>query len=261
MSPSFSGLSVLVTRPEEQAHSLIEAIEARRGLALRAPMLSIRSRVGEEQVAANAKRAVDAHCLIFVSRNAVIHGVKALRALNIDAGNVKAFAVGSGTAAALEGRGFTNIEVPSEEFSSIGLLALDALQRRTIANRQIVIFRGLGGRELLGASLRERGAEVHYCECYERRHSDVSLREILGASHVQCPDLTLASSVEVLTSFTAKLKREGLRDLFKTQMLVVSSRIARQVIEQGFTYPPVIVDNPSDEAVIIGIERWLNSQL
>jgi uroporphyrinogen-III synthase len=49
-----------------------------------------------------------------------------------------------------------------------GLLALPDLQSQALAGREMVIFRGVGGRDALGRELRARGARVTFCEVYRQ---------------------------------------------------------------------------------------------
>jgi uroporphyrinogen-III synthase len=53
-------------------------------------------------------------------------------------------------------------------FDSESVLALPAFQAPAVAGRRVLILRGDGGRDLLGDTLRARGAEVEYLTCYHR---------------------------------------------------------------------------------------------
>jgi uroporphyrinogen-III synthase len=71
-------------------------------------------------------------------------------------------------------------------------LALPALQN--VQSKKIVIFRGEGGRELLGDSLKARGAFVVYAECYRRSQAQTDLAVLLASK----PDALTLSSSETL---------------------------------------------------------------
>ena len=73
--------------------------------------------------------------------------------------------------------GATEVIVPSERFDSEALLALPELE--TVAGKRIAIFRGEEGRELLGDTLRARGASVEYVACYRRVQPPADIRPLL----------------------------------------------------------------------------------
>ena len=74
--------------------------------------------------------------------------------------------VGGASVRALERFGITGVVAPQGRYDSESLLDLPALA--AVNGRRVVIFRGEGGRELLGETLRARGAVVEYAECYRR---------------------------------------------------------------------------------------------
>src|SRR5262249_52736161 len=100
---------------------------------------------------------------VFVSANAVEYGVGDAAAWSP---KLIAFAPGPGTAAALAAVGVTNVRLPTTTMDSEGLLALPEFQ--TATGKRIVIFRGGGGREMLGETLASRGAAVDHVDCYRR---------------------------------------------------------------------------------------------
>ena len=73
-------------------------------------------------------------------------------------------AVGKKTHNALLNLGINSISPLQQD--SEGLLTLSQLQ--LVKNRDVIIVRGDGGRELIAESLKERGAKVQYIEAYQR---------------------------------------------------------------------------------------------
>lgn len=254
------GVSVLVTRPQAQAESLSQAIERDGGTAIRAPMLIIGS-LKDDARASSVVAGIDAFDVaVFVSRNAVEFGLDLLAEEDRALTGQAVFAVGLGTAGALRSLGVEHVQAPTSEFSSEGLLRMDGLAEKRITGKRVVIFRGAGGREHLARTLERRGAEVVYCECYERRKPEIVLAEVLKANDVKVPDIGLATSIEALDNLAEKIEEEGIERLFDMQMLVVGSRVGQEVESLGFTNEPLVVENPSDESIIKRLRNWVNDE-
>jgi len=261
MGKRLKGYTVLVSRPYNQAVSLGAKIEDEGGVAILAPMIGIRSISEHQRSAALINRLEEYASVIFISRNAVKFGTEKIRAQSKDLSHVSLYAVGVGSAAELQDRGFSNVQTPLGEFTSEGLLQHDGLQARAIANAKILIIRGAGGREHLRETLISRGAEVDYCEVYERFVPDICLADTISQAGATVPDIAIVTSIEGVTNFADKIADEGLEQLFDMPLLVVGSRIANEVTQLGFTNPPVIVDNPSDGHVIDALARWVMDEL
>lgn len=247
-----SGVTVLVTRPEAQARPLAERIRAAGGMALVAPSLGIEALPEPPPLPAETPDA-----LIFISRNAVVHGLPRVVEL-IESGASEVFAVGIGTRAELEARNVANVQTPRLEFSSDGLLALPALARDRIRGRHILILRGLGGRETLREALLARGAEVSYLETYRRVVPDTDLAKALGE---EMPDVMVVSSADGLSNLAEMIERQSLERLFDVPVMVPGDRVAERVAGLGFTQDPVIADNPSDAGFLNALRDWANGDL
>lgn len=257
---SLADTTVLVTRPIEPARSLCQAIADAGGRAVCAPMIEINSRAND--IATQAKLAdIDEYReIIFVSPNAVefaIQGLSSTAALM----ERRIHAVGAGTARRLSEHGFEPVISPLIEQNSDGLLRLRSLEREQINGAKVLIIRGLGGRERLARELRSRGARVDYCEVYERTPPDAKLTESLGKTAVDTLDIAVLTSVEGARNFATKITTEHLLSLYDLPLLVVGERIASVLRELGFTNAPVIVDNPSDDAVLKKLGAWKLGEL
>lgn len=255
---SLDGISVLVTRPAEQAENLARAIENAGGVAIRAPMIVIAGLADPAAANAIAARIDEFDAAIFVSRNAVEFGLALLPPASRTLAKMPVFAVGLGTAAALKAAGVKHALTPASEFSSEGLLRLDGLSEAKVKGKRIIIFRGVGGREYLAKTLERRHAQVTYLECYERRKPPIVLAQTLKKNAVKVPDIGLATSIEVLDNLVEKIEAEGIDHLFDMQMLVVGSRVGQEVESLGFTQRPLVVENPSDESILKRLAHWAN---
>jgi len=261
MAKRLKGYSVLVTRPSAQAHGLCAAIEAAGGTAIAAPMIEIRGLVNDKATRATIDRIDDYDQIIFISRNAVEFGMISLQEQNKTLADQVIYAVGVGTAKCLRENGIAEVATPRGEFTSEGLLELKGLQANVVLDSKILIFRGRGGREHLAEVLSGRGARVDYCEVYERIVPDIRIADCLKTAGVRVPDAAIITSIEILLTFVDKIDEEGLEDLFDVQLLVVGSRIAREVEKLGFTNPPIIVDNPSDNDMVETLCSWVMDEL
>jgi uroporphyrinogen-III synthase len=154
---------VLVTRPARQAASLAARIAAQGGRPIIFPAIVILPPVDSAALERAHQALPDYQFAIFVSANAVEYGAPDARRWPA---TLIALAPGPGTAETLAGVGIANVHVPAERFDSEGLLALPELA--DVRGKRIVIFRGDGGRDLLGETLSARGAQVDYVECYRR---------------------------------------------------------------------------------------------
>lgn len=257
---ALDGISVLVTRPAEQGEALARAIERAGGTAIRAPMIVITGLHDGSAAGAVVRELKRFDIVIFVSRNAAEFGTALIREESESLDGLPVFAVGLGTAASLRAQGVKQVVTPSSEFSSEGLLRLDGLSEHKIRDKRIVIFRGVGGREHLAKTLERRGAEVVYCECYERSKPALVLKAALKKSEVKVPDIGLATSIEVLDNLVEKIEEEGIEQLFDMQMLVVGARVAQEVEARGFTHHALVVENPSDESILKRLARWVQDE-
>ncbi len=261
MGKCLHGYTVLVTRPHDQALGLCAAIEAEGGKAILAPMVAIQPISDHKRCGAIVDSVDEYDAVIFISRNAVEFGVKLMQRRQQNLAGCIIYAVGVGTANGLRDAGYTDITTPRGEFTSEGLLQLDGLQAHEIAGQKILIFRGAGGREHLANTLKRRGAKVDYCEVYERVVPNICIAETLSAAGVSVPDIAIITSVECLTNFVDKIEEEGLDLLFDIPLIAVGSRLGVEIGKLGFTNPPVIVDNPSDEHVIETLTLWVMDEI
>jgi len=250
-----TGKTIVVTRPAHQAEPLCDLLSANGGTPIRFPVLDI----AEPQIPLDAARVnailVKANLLIFISPNAVDYGMKAIR----DAGGlpdtVNVAAIGQGTARKLSEWGHPANVFPNEKFDSEALLAMQALQ--SVAGKQVVIFRGEGGREHLANTLRQRGAHVEYVECYRRVQPNTDTREIADRLAEESIDAIVVTSNEGLQNLFNMLESVNRRSLLNVQLFVVSARGQELAVSLGFTRPAIIVSKASDQGIVDALLQWV----
>lgn len=257
MAGSLEGYAILVTRPEEQAAGLIAAIEKQGGQVIFAPMIAIRGIADDVATKKIVDRLRDYSVAVFISRNAVEFGVEWIKACKQTLDHCAVYAVGVGTGARLRELGIRDVHTPKGEFSSEGLLKMPGLSAHEIEGKRVVIIRGAGGREQLAHTLQSRGAEVDYCEVYERVVPKTNLSKVLRAHAITAPDIIVITSLEILTNLAEKIDQEHLDILYDVPLLVAGSRTAQEVERLGFTTAPIIVDNPGDASIVEALIRWV----
>lgn len=199
MNPAgpLAGLGIVLTRPRSQSLALAGALEAEGARVLCCPSLEIVP-VAPEGASAVALASLPAAKLaIFVSANAVAHGLAAARRLGPWPASVAVAAVGEATAGALRAAGIPEVIAPSGRADSEALLALPRLQ--AVGGTPIIIFRGVGGREHLRSVLESRGARVAYVECYRRERpatDPAEARSAIERGEIHAVHAMSAESVE-----------------------------------------------------------------
>ena len=121
---------------------------------------------------------------IFISPNAVQHGMQAIQRAGGLPAALQVATVGFGSASALHDYG-VKVIAPQLRFDSEALLALPEMQQ--VRDKRVAIFRGDKGRELLGDTLASRGATVEYVTCYHRSKPQLDVRRYWMHHRMQLP--------------------------------------------------------------------------
>ncbi|MFT3790604.1 MAG: uroporphyrinogen-III synthase [Rudaea sp.] len=228
---SLAGAAVVVTRPAASAGALKRRIAARGGAPLGLPGVGIRA-IEDAAAARGALRtARDADLAIFVSPNAVRHAFALLPALRF-ARATQVCAVGHATARALARHGVRNAIAPAQRQDSEGLLALPALA--DLRRRRVALIGAPGGRELLPAALRARGAMLQSIHVYRRAAPRWDRRHFAALENAAPPLLTLLSSADVLSRLERGLPPRLFARLVEGECVASSPRLAHAARAAGF---------------------------
>jgi uroporphyrinogen-III synthase len=236
-SDELGGRGVLITRPETQAGELAAAVEAHGGRPILLPVLEIEPR-HPDAVAADANRLEAPDICIFVSANAVRHGLQY-------AADSVICAIGPTTAAAIEESGHPNVISAAAGFDSEHLLA--ELESRDVSGQTIRIVRGEGGREVLADTLRARGARVDYLEVYARRIPDYSAKQIDELrSRLSDGDIHIVTvmSVESLQNLLKLLDPAALKTIGRLPLVTPSARVIKEAHNRLTEVQPVLAHGP-----------------
>lgn len=160
-----NGIGIAITRPVDQAKKLAALIENAGGTPILFPLIEITPLADYSQFDAVISKIADYDWAIFISSNAVQNGMPRLVKNGLPP-NLKFAAIGPVTASELQSFGVKEVLTPKNRFDSESLLALPEMQ--AMQNKKVMIFRGVGGREILADSLKSRGAQITFAECYQR---------------------------------------------------------------------------------------------
>ena len=243
-----AGLNVVVTRPREQALDLVRRIEELGGKPLLLPLLQIEAVPDDSELHDQVTRMQQADLAIFISPNAVRYGMVAISASGGLPASVKVATVGPGSAKALHEHGITHVLTPNSRFDSEGLLALPEL--KNVSGRRVMIFRGDGGRELLGDTLKARGALVEYVTCYVRSKKEIDIAELLR----QNPHVITVTSSEALSHLWESIKRSSGQGLEDLPIFLTQERIAALARQQGWRN--VMVSEAGDDGLLTSLVAW-----
>lgn len=236
-------MNVLLTRPLTQVKALESLILEKAHQPLLFPTLEVKS------ISLLAKRN-HYDVVIFISANAVEHGLEILNSIEYQ----YIFTVGAATAKKLNHHGVSVDDFPKEKASSEALLSLESVAKLTSKN--VLIFRGKGGRETLKIGLEENHNRVEYVEVYER------VVCLTTALHRQSLELFLAdnqgvisiTSNENMDGLITLVKRFGKLDKIKSYPLIVlSDRIKKHALKLGFNQIRITPDI-SDQAIVSVLE-------
>lgn len=244
-------LTILITRPAQQAKSLCLSIESLGAKAISLPSIMI------EPIplsATNQKRiqSITANDLvIFLSANAVLHSQQHWKTTTT---LPKIFAIGPGTAETLKEVGLPITGIPPI-YCSEGLLLLNELTQ--VNDKRVFICSGTDSRPLLAKTLIERGASVIPIICYKRRRPKPN-PEMLKLLRQPTSTITITTSRDGLTNFAKIITAAKIYRLFQQPILVAHPKYQALALELGFK-KIITVEDPTDAKIITKLIQYQNT--
>lgn len=246
------GRRVVITRPAGQNERLAELIRADGGEPIVFPAIEILELDDLHPLVAAADRLESFDLAVFISPNAVDRAMNVVQSRRRWPPGLKTATIGRASEQALRRYGIVDVIAPSGRFDSEALLEL--LPLPAVAGKRIVIFRGDGGRQLLGDTLVERGAIVEYVECYRRTRPTADVDALLRAwGRGEIDALTISSS-EGLRNLFDMLGEPGQSWLKRTPLFVPHARIAECAHALGCER--VIETAPAEEGVAAALAAF-----
>ena len=201
---------------------------------------------------------VQADWVIYISPNAVQYGAPLTKTL-VDAG-AQSVSIGPSTSSALAAIGLSTPQTAKSGIDSEALLKLSVFQH--LHGKRIVIVRGVGGRELLIDTLRERGASVHILEVYRRDRPTLSVEQVqyLETRWSQGDiAVTTCLSVATLDNVMTTLTTRGQRMFMVTPLLSHSTRVLEHAAKLGHDALRVQAQGPQVSDLITALNAMAAS--
>ena len=255
VSVSLAGRHVVVTRPAGQAAHFATALTEAGAVPVLYPVLEIRDIEDQGPLLDVAIRLESFDFAVFVSPNAIERALAVVLRHRAWPAGLRVAALGKSSERELARHGIRDVISPTLRFDSEALLDLPELL--DVRGRRVVIFRGDGGREVLGDTLRARGASIEYVTCYRRARPQLDPAPLLRLWEVGKLDAVTLTSSEGLRNFFDMVGRLGQAWLKKTPAFVPHQRIAEQAQALGLTR--VIPTGPGDDGLMNGLVQYFAS--
>ena len=249
------GQCILNTRPLHQQARLNSLLESAGAFVLAFPAIEIvdcETTAFHSDLADNLKHYDIA---LFVSRNAVDGAFRFFDDKSLPSG-LRMGVIGQGTWRSLADR-VVDLDqrlILGHPYNSEGLLACDEL--RQVAGKDILIFRGQQGRNLLGDELRKRGATVDYCEVYTRQSPLYGADAFQQLTTGQFPTLAVFTSNEGMHNALAAINGESRVKMLNIPWLLISERMRESALNLGHNGVIIIAADANDEGIQLTINEW-----
>lgn len=247
----------LNTRPAHQGAQLAKALMQNGFKVLDFPTIQIVASPSTPFLETLARQLSNFDIVLFVSRNAVDYAFHYLNNITL-APDLQFGVIGKGSMQALQKHGVESQIIPAASFNSEGLLASASLQQ--VSAKRIIIFRGQEGRNLLGDTLRERGAQVTYCEVYRRELPQYPENTFARLTFEGFPDVVIFTSAEGLLNCHELLKPDEWQRLSTVTWLLISERMRETAHKLGHNAATIIAKTASDEGILQTLQEWHNTR-
>ncbi|MEM7563525.1 MAG: uroporphyrinogen-III synthase, partial [Pseudomonadota bacterium] len=254
MPGSLEGQVILNTRPLHQQAELTERLQADGAEVLSFAAIAIETAPSNRVLASLAEHVDDYDLVIFVSRNAVDYGIGWLGTALPP--QLRFAVIGEASRLALADR-VTDLEsrlIRSEPYNSEALLEATGLQQ--VSGQKILIMRGQQGRNLLGDTLQQRGADVSYCEVYRRATPEVPVVAFDTLVKAAFPTLAILTSNEGMQNLMQMISKSAAARLCQIPWLLISERMRESALNLGHNAPIVIARSASDKGIHQTICEW-----
>lgn len=245
-------MSILVTRPSPASDQLVSRLRSRGQVAWALPLIEFTPGRQLDLLPIRLRALAPQDLVFILSQQAVHYAHPAItQAGEAWPAGLNYYAIGRSTALAMHAVSGHDVIWPHEQEITEVLIQLPGLQQ--VAGRQALILRGNGGRDLLADTLRSRGAEVEFIECYQRCARPYNGAEEGKRWRDRGIDTLVVTSGEMLQQLYA-LFPDVDRDewLLHCRLLVVSERLASLARALGWTTIRV-ADSADNDALLAAL--------
>ena len=255
-----TGIGIAITRPVDQAKKLSALISEAGGTPISYPLIEITALHDYSQFESLISEVNQYDWAIFISSNAVQNGMPRLVKQGIPS-QLQFAAIGPVTATELQSFGVKQVLTPSSHakqgedtkirFDSESLLALPEMH--AMQGKKVMLFRGIGGRDVLAETLKARSATVTFAECYQRINPQTNC-DLLAQLWVEkkLHGIVVTSSEAMRHLLDLAGDAEWLKNV---TLFVNHARIAELPVQLGLRVKPG--DAPGDDAMIKTITNSL----
>jgi len=241
-------LNILVTRPTGLQQALMRLLQDAGANAYHLPAIDIVAPSDDDSRNYARDHLDEFDIAIFISPTSV---AQTLQFMPIDDQHCRLAAIGSRSQLALEQAGL-DVSIRPQGHDSESLLRQDEFQTEHVAGKNIVIFRGEDGRDVLAEELRSRGASVYYAAMYTR----VRPQDTIDAARLDSLHAITISSNEGLQNLYDMVRDDGLDTvrLCTTCLFVPGERARKLATQLGFERV-FLAENATDQAMFDALEQ------
>ncbi|MDU5805503.1 MAG: hydroxymethylbilane synthase [Haemophilus parainfluenzae] len=216
-----------------EGKSAVEKLNQAGVVALHLPLLSIEAGAELAQLPTKLNQLKSGDYVFLVSQSAVDFADKTLKDIGFNwRQDLQYFTVGHRTAQHFSCQTECTVRYPITSENTEGVLNLP--QMTELTDKNLLILRGNGGRELLREQAALRGATVDTIECYQRTpisYNNEEQTSICIRSGVQTLVVTSLEILQALIEFVPENEQNWLKNCC---LVTVSQRIADVAIQQGW---------------------------
>ncbi|SFU50204.1 uroporphyrinogen-III synthase [Xenorhabdus koppenhoeferi] len=219
-------MSILITRPAPSGEELVKRLQTVGKIAFSVPLIEIYPGADLPLLSQKMQWLSAGDLVFLLSKNAVHYANEQLiQEDQLWPDKLSYYGIGKSTSLLFQRQTGLKIFWSEKGETSEDLLQLPSLQQ--MSNKKVLLLRGNGGREVITSTLRIRGGDVDYCECYSRQ--PVKYHAANFSRHWQqygIKTIVVTSGEMLQLLYNLVTDRDGKAWLLGCCLIVVSERLA-----------------------------------